>query len=82
LKQLQKGAEHLIIIKTTKTIKASANLGSTYYIVLWNELKEIHDIGIFFGALDESFGSTFGPRNTIWETLIKSLIKLQTSCMV
>jgi len=33
-------------------------------------LKEIQDTWVFLGAPDESFGSTFGPGSTGWETLV------------
>ena len=34
----------------------------------WDNLMKIQDTWIFLGAHDESFGTTFGPGSTGWET--------------
>ena len=48
---------------------AYTNFWEHLLLVLGNNLKKIQDTWVFLGAPDESFGSTFGPGSTGWETL-------------
>ncbi len=47
--------------------------GSTFQLGLGYNLKIIQDTWVFLGAPDESFGSTFGPGSTGWETLAQDI---------
>jgi hypothetical protein len=53
-----------------RTIMANSNFWEHLLVVLGNNLKKIQDTWVFLGAPDESFGSTFDPGSTGWETLV------------
>ena len=57
-------------LKTKWPVIIKMLLFINFKAVLGNNLKKIQDTWLFSGAPDESFGSTFGPGSTGWETLL------------
>ncbi len=66
-------------LRLGSTYKSKKNIGSTLiaYTNFWEHLIassweqfEGNSTWVFLGAPDESFGSTFGPGSTGWETLV------------
>ncbi len=64
-------AEHLLIIKNLfrSTIMVCTNSWEHLLVSPWKNEKKIPNTWIFMGALDDSFGNTFGPGSSGWETL-------------
>jgi hypothetical protein len=52
------------------TIMTLTDFWEHLLVCYWDNLKKIQDTWIFLGAPYESFGSTFGPGNNGWETLL------------